>query len=88
MIEYKLEPLIIELTAPKGEYQVTLTITAESDNVCTISEISQGTVAEDKPLMQGKTDIVFKVHADGDILIKIFCDGDITAIAMAQYLGL
>ena len=85
MTEYKLEPLVINLTAPKGEYEVTLTISAESDTICTISEKSQGTVTEDKPLMQGKTDIIFKVQTDGDISIEIFCDGDITATAMAQY---
>ena len=85
MTEYKLEPLVINLTAPKGECEVTLTINAESDTMCTISEKSQGTVTEDKPLMQGKTDIIFKVQTDGDISIEIFCDGDITATAMAQY---
>ena len=85
MTEYKLEPLVINLTAPKGEYEVTLTINAERDTLCTISEKTQGTVAEDKPLMQGKTDIIFKVQTDGDISIEIFCDGDITATAMAQY---
>ena len=86
MTEYKLEPLVINLTAPKGECEVTLTINAESDTMCTISEKSQGTVTEDKPLMQGKTDIIFKVQTDGDISIEIFCDGDITATAMAQYI--
>ena len=86
MTEYKLEPLVINLTAPKGEYEVTLTINAESDTMCTISEKSQGTVAEDKPLMQGKTDIIFTVQTDGDIAIEILCDGDITATAMAQYI--
>ena len=85
MTEYKLEPLVINLTAPKGECEVTLTINAESDTMCTISDKSQGTVTEDKPLMQGKTDIIFKVQTDGDISIEIFCDGDITATAMAQY---
>ena len=85
MTEYKLEPLVINLTAPKGECEVTLTINAESDTMCTISEKSQGTVTENKPLMQGKTDIIFKVQTDGDISIEIFCDGDITATAMAQY---
>lgn len=86
MTKYTLEPLLIELAAPEGEYEVTLTINAESDTLCTISEKSQGTVAEDKPLMQGKTDIIFKVQTDGDISIEIFCDGDITATAMAQYM--
>ena len=86
MTEYKLEPLVINLTAPKGEYEVTLTINAERDTLCTISEKTQGTVAEDKPLMQGKTDIIFTVQTDGDISIEIFCDGDILATAMAQYI--
>ena len=86
MTKYTLEPLLIELAAPEGEYEVTLTINAESDTLCTISEKSQGTVAEDKPLMQGKTDIIFTVQTDGDISIEIFCDGDITATAMAQYI--
>ena len=85
MTKYKLEPLLIELRAPKGEYDVTLTINAERDTLCTISEKSQGTVTKYKPLMQGKTDIIFKVQTDGDISIEIFCDGDITATAMAQY---
>ena len=85
MTGYKLEPLVINLTAPKVECEGTLTINAESDTMCTISEKSQGTVTEDKPLMQGKTDIIFKVQTDGDISIEIFCDGDITATAMAQY---
>lgn len=86
MTKYTLEPLLIELAAPEGEYEVTLTINAESDTLCTISEKSQGTVAEDKPLMQGKTDIIFTVQTDGDISIEIFCDGDIRATAMAQYM--
>lgn len=88
MTDYKLEPLIIELNAPAGNYEVTVSIKSHSDTVFSISEKTSGFVTEDRNIRNGEsTDITFKTQTQGGIQIKIYCDGDLTATAMAEYLN-
>ena len=46
MTEYKLEPLVIALNAPKGNYEVTVSINAHCDTVLSIFEENIGFVAD------------------------------------------
>ena len=82
------EPLIIELSAPAGVFDITLSITANSDTTFTVYEKSFGLVKDGVSLVSGeRTDIIFSVRTEKDIKIIIDADGDLTATAMAQYAG-
>lgn len=86
MTDYNLEPLVIELNAPKGNYEVTVTIKSQCDTVFSIFEKTAGFVTEDREIHTGEsTDITFKTQTQGGITVKIYCDGDITVTAMAEY---
>lgn len=88
MTEYKLEPLVIELTAPKGRYEVTVTINAECDCIFSVFEEYIGYAVNGKEISNGTSmDIVFESKTDDGISIKIYCDGNISATAMASYIG-
>lgn len=88
MTNYNLEPLIIELNAPEGKYEVTVSIKSHDDTVFSVFEDSAGFVTEGKEITNGaSTDITFKTQTNGGITVKIYCDGDFTATAMAQYLN-
>ena len=85
---YELEPLYIELTAPKGTYEVTLTIHSESDCVYSVFEENFGTVRENSPIKQNTSeDVIFTTKCCGSIVIEIYCDGNITATALATFMG-
>lgn len=85
---YELEPLYIELTAPKGAYEVTLTINAESDCVFSVFEENFGTVRDEFPIKQNTSeDVIFTTKSCGSIVIEIYCDGNITATALATCMG-
>lgn len=88
MIQYNLEPLVITLNAPKGNYEITVTIKSQSDTVFSVFEDTAGFVAEDREIVTGtSTDIKFKTSTDDGIAIIIYCDDDITATAMAEYIN-
>ncbi len=88
MTEYHLEPLVITLNAPKGNYEVTVTIKSQCDTVFSIFENSAGFVTEDREISNGASiDIKFETSTDDGIAITIYCDGDITATAMAEYIN-
>lgn len=88
MTEYKLEPLVIALNAPKGNYEITVSINAHCDTVLSIFEENIGFVAEDKEISSGaSTDIKFKTATADGIDVIIYCDGDITATAFAEYIN-
>ena len=68
---YELEPLYIELTAPKGAYEVTLTINAESDCVFSVFEDNFGTVRDEFPIKQNTSeDVIFTTKSCGSIVIE------------------
>lgn len=88
MTEYALEPLVIELNAPAGDYEVTVSIKSHSDTVFSIFEDSSGFVTEDREIRKDEsTDIIFKTQTQSGIQVKIYCDGDLTVTAMAEYLN-
>ena len=88
MTQYNLEPLVITLNAPKGNYEITVTIKSQSDTFFSIFEDSAGFVTEGMEISNGtSTDIRFKTSTDDGINIIIYCDGDITATAMAEYIN-
>lgn len=88
MTEYTLEPLVIDLSAPAGNYEVTVSIKSHSDTIFSIFESASGFVAEDREIRTDEsTDITFKTQTQGGIQVKIYCDGDLTATAMAEYLN-
>lgn len=88
MTKYNLEPLVIELNAPKGDYEITVSIKAHSDTVFSIFDETAGFVTEDRALRNGENvDIKFKTSTDNDIAVLVYCDGEITATAIAEYLN-
>lgn len=88
MTEYTLEPLVIYLSAPAGNYEVTVSIKSHSDTVFSVYEDARGFVAEDREIRTDEsTDIIFKTQTQGGIQVKIYCDGDLTATAMAEYIN-
>ena len=85
---YELEPLEINLPAPSGTYNVTVSIKAHSDTVFSIAEDSCGYIVEDSEIYENETrDVSFSVKADDTINIKIYCDGRLTATAMAEFVN-
>ena len=59
MTEYSLEPLVITLNAPKGNYEVTVSVKSHCDTVFSVFEESAGFVTEDKEITNGaNTDII------------------------------
>ena len=83
---YKLEPLEINLPAPSGTYNVTVSIKSHIDNVFSLFEDSLGAIIENAEIGENEArDINFKITTDGAINIKIYCDGRLTATAMAEY---
>ncbi len=88
MTEYRLEPLVIELNAPKGNYEITVSIKSHNDTVFSIFEENTGFVTKDKEIQNGaSTDIKFETSTNDGIVVIIYCDGDITATAMAEYIN-
>ena len=88
MTEYKLEPLVIELNAPEGKYEVTVSIKSHSDTVFSIFEDEAGFVTEGREIKNGESaDITFKTQTQNGITVIIYCDSDITATAMAEYMN-
>lgn len=88
MTEYSLEPLVITLNAPKGNYEVTVSVKSHCDTVFSVFEKTAGFVTEDREITTGaNTDIIFKTSTDDGINVIIYCDGDITATAMAEYVN-
>ena len=86
MTIYNLEPLVITLNAPKGTYEVTVSINSHSDTAFSIFEDTAGFVIEDREIRKGENfDVVFTTQTQDGISVKIYCDGDITAAAMAEY---
>lgn len=82
------EPLFINLSAPCGTYNITVSLTAYSNCVFSISEKSTGTVTENVRLDHGENkDICFTASTKQDISIQINCNGDICATAAAEYVG-
>lgn len=85
---YELEPLEINLPAPSGTYNVTVSIKAHSYTVFSIAEDSCGYIIENSEIYENETrDVSFSVKADDTISIKIYCDGRLTATAMAEYVN-
>ena len=83
---YELEPLEINLPAPNGTYNVTVSIKSHIDNVFSLFEDSLGAIVEDAEICENESrDINFKITAEDTINIKIYCDGRLTATAMAEY---
>ena len=88
MTEYSLEPLVITLNAPKGNYEVTVSVKSHCDTVFSVFEESAGFVTEDREISNGTSaDIMFRTSTDDGINVIIYCDGDITATAMAEYVN-
>ena len=88
MTGYSVEPLVITLNAPKGNYEVTVSIKSHCDTVFSVFEDTVGFVTEDREILKGaSTDIKFKTSTDDGIAVMIYCDGDITATAMAEYIN-
>lgn len=96
MNSYKLEPLEIKLNAPNGTYEVTVSLTANSDTVFTIYSQHRSFIVRDHEIKKGENfEKTFAVsvcdrHFNGgeyesinEIKIQIVTDGDITATAMA-----
>mgnify|MGYP003506226030 CR=1 FL=1 len=85
---FELEPLLIDLTVPKGCYEVTLTIKSESDTVFSVYEENIGYVAENETIKNGECrDLTFIVTTDENISVMIYCDGNITSTAIASYIS-
>lgn len=85
---YELEPLEINLPAPSGTYNVTVSIKAHCETVFSLHEATEGFITEDCEIYENETrDITFNVTAEDIISIKIYCDGRLTATAMAEYVN-
>ena len=63
---FELEPLLIDLTVPKGCYEVTLTIKSESDTVFSVYEENIGYVAENETIKNGE----YPIYTNGYIVSK------------------
>lgn len=88
MTEYSLEPLVITLNAPKGNYEVTVSVKSHCDTVFSVFEETAGFVAENSEISNGTSaDIKFRTSTIDGIEVIIYCDGDITATAMAEYVN-
>lgn len=88
MTSFNLEPLVIVLNAPKGNYEVTVSIKSHCDTVFSVFEETAGFIIEDREITTGaNTDIMFRTSTDDGIEVIIYCDGDITATAFAEYIN-
>ena len=88
MTNFNLEPLVIVLNAPRGNYEVTVSIKSHCDTVFSVFEETAGFVAENREITTGaNTDIMFRTSTDDGIEVIIYCDGDITATAFAEYIN-
>lgn len=88
MTNFNLEPLVIALNAPKGNYEVTVSIKSHCDTVFSVFEETAGFIIEDREITTGaNTDIMFRTSTDDGIEVIIYCDGDITATAFAEYIN-
>ena len=88
MTNFNLEPLVIVLNAPRGNYEVTVSIKSHCDTVFSVFEETAGFIIEDREITTGaNTDIMFRTSTDDGIEVIIYCDGDITATAFAEYIN-
>lgn len=88
MTNFNLEPLVIALNAPKGNYEVTVSIKSHCDTVFSVFEETAGFIIEDREITTGaNTDIMFRISTYDGIEVIIYCDGDITATAFAEYIN-
>ena len=88
MTNFNLEPLVIALNSPKGNYEVTVSIKSHCDTVFSVFEETAGFIIEDREITTGaNTDIMFRTSTDDGIEVIIYCDGDITATAFAEYIN-
>lgn len=88
MTNFNLEPLVIALNAPRGNYEVTVSIKSHCDTVFSVFEETAGFIIEDREITTGaNTDIMFRTSTDDGIEVIIYCDGDITATAFAEYIN-
>ncbi|MBR0359577.1 MAG: hypothetical protein IIX21_00500 [Clostridia bacterium] len=88
MTSFNLEPLVIVLNAPRGNYEVTVSIKSHCDTVFSVFEETAGFVAENREISNGTSaDIMFRTSTDDGIEVIIYCDGDITATAFAEYIN-
>lgn len=88
MTSFNLEPLVIVLNAPRGNYEVTVSIKSHCDTVFSVFEETAGFIIEDREITTGaNTDIMFRTSTDDGIEVIIYCDGDITATAFAEYIN-
>ena len=88
MTSFNLEPLVIVLNAPRGNYEVTVSIKSHCDTVFSVFEETAGFITEDREITTGASaDIMFRTSTDDGIEVIIYCDGDITATAFAEYIN-
>ena len=88
MTSFNLEPLVIVLNAPRGNYEVTVSIKSHCDTVFSVFEETAGFIIEDREITTGASaDIMFRTSTDDGIEVIIYCDGDITATAFAEYIN-
>lgn len=91
MIKYRKEPLELKENVPNGNYEVRLSVTAETETMYTVYSQNRRLAAEDVPVKSGETQtMTFIVNvcdyvrreashkADG-VEVRIVCDGIISA---------
>lgn len=96
-MNFEHEPLTIDLNAPNGTYEVTVTVTAHEDITFTIYSQSRRVMVQECEMKKGETrDFTFNVSvrdyhrhdeeytALSGITVNIACDGDFSAIATAS----
>lgn len=92
MIKYRKEPLEIKYAVPNGNYEVSLSITAEADSIYTVYSQNRCSVRENVGIKSGETQtITFVVcvcdyirreteHKVNGVEIHIACDDTISAV--------